>query len=60
MIEESFEVLSLQLAPCHEGRKFANYLILAEPTITRKQGIVSYSKIKVSEGKRVVAKMLDI
>ena len=31
VIEESFEVLSLQLAPCHEGRKFATYLILAEP-----------------------------
>ena len=31
VIEESFEVLSLQLALCHEGRKFANYLILGEP-----------------------------
>ena len=31
VIEESFEVLSLQLALCHEGRKFATYLILAEP-----------------------------
>ena len=32
VIEESFEVLSLQLAPCHEGREFANCLILAEPS----------------------------